>query len=77
MNQPFELGATQRLFERIQGDKQLTNLIDEIVLKCKQASDSGIPMDELAAVCTMRWIMGQDPSTKKIYEFILTKAKQQ
>ena len=76
MNQPFELGATQRLFERIQGDKQLTNLIDEIVLKCKQASDSGIPMDELAAVCTMGWIMGQDPSTKKIYEFILAKAKQ-
>lgn len=77
MSQPFELGATQRLFERIQGDKQLTNLIDEIVLKCKQASDSGVPMDELAAVCTMGWIMGQDPSTKKIYEFILAKAKQQ
>tara|TARA_Y100001938_G_C7782627_1_gene278654 strand:+ start:293 stop:526 length:234 start_codon:yes stop_codon:yes gene_type:complete len=77
MNQPFELGATQRLFERIEGNQELTDLIDQIVSKCKQASDQGIPMDELAAVCTMGWIMGQDPATKKIYEFILAKAKQQ
>lgn len=71
----FEFGSTQKLFDRIEDDEELRKLIDEIILKCKMASDKGIPMDELASACTMGWFMGQDPSIQKIYDYIITKAK--
>ncbi len=71
----FEFGSTQKLFDRIENDKVLKELINEIILKCKMASDKGVPMDELASACTMGWFMGQDPSIQKIYDYIIAKAK--
>tara|TARA_R110000824_G_scaffold4217_4_gene20086 strand:- start:4836 stop:5084 length:249 start_codon:yes stop_codon:yes gene_type:complete len=77
MNEKFEFGSTEKLFERIGNDKsgELAYLVDEIILKCKQASDRGIPMDELASACTMGWFMGQDPQISKVYHFIIEQAK--
>ena len=75
MPQTFEFGATQKLFDRIENDEELKKLIDDIIFKCKMASDKGIPMDELASACTMGWFMGQDPNIQKIYDYIIAKAK--
>ena len=75
MKQSFEFGSTEKLFERIAKDKELQKLVDDIVFKCKQASDKGIPMDELASACTLGWFMGQDPQVQKIYDFIVANSK--
>ena len=77
MKQQFEFGSTEKLFERIEKDTSgdLAYLIDIIILKCKEASDKGVPMDELASACTMGWFMGQDPQISKIYKFVIEQSK--
>jgi len=77
MNQKFEFGATEKLFERIEKDTsgELAYIIDAMILKCKEASKSGVPMDELASACTMGWFMGQDPQVAKLYEMIIEQSK--
>ena len=77
MSEKFQFGSTEKLFERISKDSsgELAYLIDEIILRCKQASDKGVPMDELASACTMGWFMGQDPQISKIYNFVIQEAK--
>ena len=75
--QKFEFGSTEKLFERIDKDKsgELAYLIDAMILKCKEASTSGVPLDELASACTMGWFMGQDPQISKLYEMIIEQSK--
>tara|TARA_R110000824_G_scaffold178785_1_gene358645 strand:- start:899 stop:1147 length:249 start_codon:yes stop_codon:yes gene_type:complete len=77
MNNKFEFGSTEKLFERIEKDTsgELASLINEIILKCKLASGKGIPMDELASACTMGWFMGQDPQISQVYKFIVEQSK--
>ena len=76
-NQKFEFGATEKLFERIEKDKsgELAYIVDAMILKCKEASTAGVPMDELASACTMGWFMGQDPQVAKLYEMIIERSK--
>jgi len=73
----FEFGSTEKLFERIDKDKsgELAYIVDAMILKCKEASQAGIPMDELASACTMGWFMGQDPQISKLYEMIIEQSK--
>jgi len=77
MNKKFEFGATEKLFERIEKDTsgELIYLINEIILKCKQVSEKGVPMDELASACTMGWFMGQDPQISQVYKFLIEQSK--
>jgi hypothetical protein len=77
MKKKFEFGTTEKLFERIENDKsgELAYLVDALILKCKEASDAGIPLDEMASACTMGWFMGQDPSIAKLYEMIIERSK--
>ena len=77
MKKKFEFGTTEKLFERIESDKSgdLAYIVDALILKCKEASDAGIPLDELASACTMGWFMGQDPQIAKLYEMIISQSK--
>ena len=75
MPSKFEFGTTDKLFERIAKDEELSKIVEEIIFKCKMASDRGVPMDELASACTMGWFMGQDPEIAKIYKFIVSSHK--
>tara|TARA_R110000824_G_C14873742_1_gene642601 strand:+ start:24 stop:272 length:249 start_codon:yes stop_codon:yes gene_type:complete len=77
MKKKFEFGTTEKLFERIEKDKSgdLAYIVDALILKCKEASTAGIPMDEMASACTMGWFMGQDPSIAKLYEMIIERSK--
>ena len=77
MKKKFEFGTTEKLFERIENDKsgELAYLVDALILKCKEASDAGIPLDELASASTMGWFMGQDTSIAKLYQMIIERSK--
>ena len=77
MKKKFEFGTTEKLFERIEKDKSgdLAYIVDALILKCKEASTAGIPMDEMASACTMGWFMGQDPHIAKLYEMIIERSK--
>tara|TARA_Y100000310_G_scaffold250958_1_gene257338 strand:- start:336 stop:572 length:237 start_codon:yes stop_codon:yes gene_type:complete len=75
MSLKFEFGTTEKLFERVSKDKDMMKVVSEVIALCKTASEKGIPMDELASACTMGWLMGQDPEVKKVYDFIIARAK--
>ena len=57
MNQKFEKGATDSLFDRIDKDEtgELRHLVMDLIETCKRVSELGVPMDELATCCTLAW----------------------
>ncbi len=77
MKEKYEFGSTEKLFERIEKDKsgELAYIIDTMILKCKEASTAGVPLNELASACTMGWYMGQDPQMSKLYEMVIKQSK--
>tara|TARA_R100000234_G_scaffold26764_1_gene15449 strand:- start:1 stop:249 length:249 start_codon:yes stop_codon:yes gene_type:complete len=77
MKEKFEFGSTEKLFERIEKDKsgELAYIVDAMILKCKEASTAGVPLNELASACTMGWYMGQDSQMSKLYEMVIKQSK--
>jgi hypothetical protein len=73
MESNFELGATERLFERIAKDKtgKLKEIVQEVIYRCREMAELDVPIDELATICTMGWHMGSDPELAAMFDYIL------
>ena len=73
MDQKFEKGATDSLFDRIDKDEtgELKHLVMDLIETCKRISELGVPMDELATCCTLAWYMGQSPEFGNLLEVLM------
>ena len=52
-------------------DPDLMEILKGIVFYCQAASEKGIPLDEVAAVGTVGWTIGQDPKLKQMLEHLI------
>lgn len=52
-------------------DPDLMDILKGIIYFCQAASEKGIPLDEVAAVGTVGWTIGQDPKLKEMLEYMI------
>tara|TARA_B100000287_G_C20056611_1_gene552660 strand:+ start:261 stop:503 length:243 start_codon:yes stop_codon:yes gene_type:complete len=56
---------------KAEADPELMEVLKGIIYYCQAASEKGIPLDEVAAVGTVGWTIGQDPKLKKMLEYMI------
>jgi hypothetical protein len=50
---------------------ELMEILKGIMFYCQAASEMGIPLDEVAAVGTVGWTVGQDPKLKEMLKHLI------
>jgi hypothetical protein len=56
---------------KAEADPKLMEILKGILYYCQAASENDIPLDEVAAVGTVGWHIGQDPELQKAIEYMI------
>jgi hypothetical protein len=75
MAKNFDFTVMDSLLDRAEREKdfELSNLISELILLSKRASDKGMSMQEIACLVTMGHFIAQEPELQSTLDFMLTK----
>ena len=75
MAKNFDFTTMDALFDRVEreNDIELSNLISELIMLSKRASEKGVSMKEIASLVTMGHFISQEPELQSLLDFMLTK----
>ena len=75
MKPDFELGGLDKLMEKLEtADADYKEAVKNLISHSYRATKIGLSMQEIASICTMGWMMGENPELEGIYHFILSNA---
>ena len=60
---------------KAEADPELMEILRLIISGCHQASERGIPLDEVAAAGTMGWTIGKDPQLAAMIDYMFQMSK--
>jgi hypothetical protein len=75
MAKNFDFTTMDGLLDRVEreNDIELSNLISELIMLSKKASEKGVTMKEIASLVTMGHFIAQEPELQSLLDFMLTK----
>jgi len=60
---------------RAEADPAIMELMRNLIRICQEASELGIPLEEVAAVGTVGWTIGKDPKLQAMIEYMFEMSK--
>ena len=60
---------------RAENDPAIMELMRNLIRICQEASELGIPLEEVAAVGTVGWTIGKDPKLQAMIEYMFEMSK--
>ena len=60
---------------KAEADPKLMELMRNLIRICQEASELGIPLEEVAAVGTVGWTIGKDPKLQAMIEYMFEMSK--
>ena len=75
MAKNFDFTTMDALLDRLEksGDVESSNILSELIMLSKRASDKGFSMKEIASLVTMGRFISQEPELQSMLDFMLTK----
>lgn len=75
MAKNFDFTTMDALLDRLEaeGDVELSNILSDLIMLSKKATDKGFSMKEIASLVTMGHFISLDPSLQGMLDFMLTK----
>ena len=75
MAKNFDFTTMDALLDRLEksGDVESSNILSELILLSKRASEKGFSMKEIASLVTMGYFIAQEPELQSMLDFMLTK----
>jgi hypothetical protein len=75
MAKNFDFTAMDDLLDRVEreNDIELSNIISELIMLSKRASEKDVTMKEIASLVTMGHFIAQEPELQSLLDFMLTK----
>ena len=75
MAKNFDFTTMDALLDRLEksGDVESSNILSELIMLSKRASDKGFSMKEIASLVTMGRFISQEPELQGMLDFMLTK----
>jgi hypothetical protein len=75
MDKNFDFTTMDLLMEKIEksNDPVLKDLINTLILSSRKAGEIGLSMKEVASVCTIGWVVSQQPELQSLVEYLLSR----
>ena len=75
MAKNFDFTTMDGLLDRVEkeNDIDLSNIISELIMLAKRATDKGVSMKEIASLVTMGHFIAREPELQSMLDFMLTK----
>ena len=75
MDKNFDFTTMELLLAKIENsnDPELKNLINTLIMSSRKAGHLGLTMKEVASVCTLGWIVSQQPELESLMQYLLSR----
>ena len=76
MDKNFDFTTMEALLQKIENDPdnmELKALINDLILGARKAGHLGLSMKEVASVCTLGWVVSQQPELESLLQYLLSR----
>ena len=75
MDKNFDFTTMELLLQRIEKDNnpELKVLINDLIMGSRKAGHLGLTMKEVASICTLGWIVSQQPELESLLQYLLSR----
>jgi hypothetical protein len=76
MDKNFDFTTMELLLQRIEKDPdnmELKALINDLIMGSRKAGHLGLTMKEVASVCTLGWVVSQQPELESLLQYLLSR----
>tara|TARA_R110002051_G_scaffold179646_1_gene249382 strand:+ start:126 stop:380 length:255 start_codon:yes stop_codon:yes gene_type:complete len=75
MDKNFDFTTMELLLQRIEKDNnpELKVLINDLIMGSRKAGHLGLTMKELASICTLGWVVSQQPELESLLQYLLSR----
>tara|TARA_Y100000593_G_C4320326_1_gene343456 strand:+ start:4401 stop:4655 length:255 start_codon:yes stop_codon:yes gene_type:complete len=77
MDKNFDFTTMELLLARIEKENnpELNAMVNQLITMSQKAGELGFTMKEIASLCTMGFIVSQEPELQSLVDFLLTRAQ--
>jgi|TARA_B100000282_G_scaffold135365_1_gene96949 hypothetical protein len=75
MEKNFDFTTMEILLQKLENDDnpELKDLINTLIMSSRKAGQMGLSMKEVASVCTLGWVVSQQPELESLLEYMLSR----
>ena len=75
MKKDFDFTIMEELLLKIENsnDPELKDLINTLIMSSRKAGHLGLTMKEVASVCTLGWVVSQQPELESLMQYLLSR----
>ena len=76
MDKNFDFTTMETLLQKIESDPdnvELKALINDLIMGARKAGHLGLSMKEVASVCTLGWVVSQQPELESLLQYLLSR----
>lgn len=75
MAKNFDLTILEELLQRLEkeGDADTKAIVNDLIMAGRKAGSLGLNLQEIASLCTMGFIVSQDPQLQSFVTYLLTR----
>ena len=75
MDKNFDFTTMESLLQKLESEDnpELKNLINTLILSSRKAGHLGLTMKEVASVCTLGWVVSQQPELESLMQYLLSR----
>ncbi len=75
MDKNFDFTTMELLLSKIENDSnpELKAVINDLIMGSRKAGHLGLTMKEVASVCTLGWVVSQQPELESLLQYLLSR----
>ena len=76
MDKNFDFTTMELLLQKIEKDPdniELKAVINDLIMGARKAGHLGLTMKEVASVCTLGWVVSQQPELESLLQYLLSR----
>ena len=78
MDKNFDFTTMELLLAKIEKDPdnmELKAVINDLIMGARKAGHLGLTMKEVASVCTLGWVVSQQPELESLLQYLLSRVQ--
>ncbi len=75
MDKNFDFTTMELLLQKIESEDnpELKELVNTLIMSSRKAGHIGLTMKEVASICTLGWVVSQQPELESLMQYLLSR----
>ena len=79
MDKNFDFTTMEILLQKLEAENnpELNSIVNTLILSSRKAGHLNLTMKEIASICTIGWVVSQQPELESLLQYLLSRTEPQ